>query len=90
MKLDNADWLFNVNIFYALTFSLGLRYNWIYSYGSLINNFGLGHLVTGWEDYDTMMEVIGNGQYPKIPNNIQILPMMGFLLSPGRMVNNYI
>lgn len=64
--LDNLDWLLDVNIFYALTFFMGLRvYNWIYSYGSLSNNYGLGHLVAGWNNEEVMLTVIRKiGWYP--------------------------
>ena len=64
--VENLSWLVDTNIFYALTFFMGLRvYNWIFSYGSLSNNFGLGHLIAGWNDQEVMLNVIQRiGWYP--------------------------
>ena len=57
--IEKSDMLTSVNIFYALTVFMGMRvYNWIYSYGSLVANLGLGHLVAGWQHKENMVSVI--------------------------------
>lgn len=58
---DNFEFLREIELMYALTFFMGVRvYNWIYSYGSLFDNFGLGHSLMGWNSQGTMDRVISS------------------------------
>ena len=51
--------LASTHILFALTFFMGMRvYNWIYSYGSIVNNFSIGHGIGGWQIEQNMRQVI--------------------------------
>ena len=63
---------------------MGVRvYNWIYSYGSLLDNFGLGHLIMGWNSQETMDRVIsGIGWFPSDFQNFTNITYEGIIIKP--------
>lgn len=60
---DNYDRIFSSVFLYVLSDQAGSRIsNIIYSWGSLVNNYGLGHGVAGWNNYDTFLRVAERSQ----------------------------
>ena len=81
---SNMNLIFDVNVAYALTLFMGHRvYNWIYSYGSLFDNYGLGHLVMGWDSEKNMEQIIATiGWFPSDFANFTHITYEGIIIKP--------